>query len=148
MLPDNAFYLFKNGTINGITWTGSASGYSSYTINSSGIHVGAYIWSGVSGSGSSSVITYADLRGFKHLGFVYNEIKVLNGTCPNIRAYPNYVSTPSDGAGPWTTIYDLSAIPDLSNQLIMIQSGHVSKSSTSGVVDSDLNVTAVWVTRD
>ena len=146
-LPDNAFYLFKSGTINGITWTGSADGYSSYTINSSGINVRAYLWNGVSGSGSSSVITYVDLRGFKHVGFTYNEYKTVSATAPNIRVYPNYVSL-STGTGSRTAIYDLSAIPDLSNQLIMIQSGHVSKSSTSGVVDSVLTVTAVWATRD
>lgn len=147
-LPDNAFYLFKSGSINGVSWSGTSEGYSSYSINSSGINVRGYLWNGVSGTGSASVNAYVDLRGFKHLGFTYSEIKVVNGTCPNIRAYPNYVSTPSDGNGPWTTIYDLSAIPDLSNQRIMIQSGHVSKTSTSGVVDSVINVTAVWATRD
>ena len=147
LVPDNAFYLFQNGLINGITWTGSYEGYSSYEINTH-IRVRGYIWNGVSGTGSSSVITYVDLRGFKRLHFLYTTIKVVNGTCPNIRAYPNYVSTPFEGSGPWEAVYDLSAIPDLSNLRIMIQSGHVSKTSTSGVVDSELVVTAVWATRD
>ena len=146
-VPDNAYYLFKGGSINGITWSGSYEGYSSYEINTH-IRVRGYIWNGVSGTGSSSVITYVDLRGFKHLHFLYTTIKVVNGTCPNIRAYPNYVSTPSDGSGPWEAVYDLSAIPDLSDLRIMIQSGHVSKTSTSGVIDSELVVTAVWATRD
>lgn len=147
LLPDNAYYFFKGGSINGITWTGSYEGYSSYEINTH-IRVRGYIWNGVSGTGSSSVITYVDLRGFKHLHFLYTTIKVVNGTCPNVRVYPNYVSTPSDGSGPWTTSYDLSTISDLSNVLLMIQSGHVSKTSTSGVIDSELVVTAVWATRD
>lgn len=146
-VPDNAYYLFKGGKINGITWTGGSEGYGDYEINTR-IMVGCYIWNGVSGSGSSSVITYVDLRGFKKLHFLYTTIKVVNGTCPNIRAYPNYVSTPSDGSGPWEAVYDLSAIPDLSDLRIMIQSGHVSKTSTSGVIDSELVVTAVWATRD
>lgn len=147
LLPDNAYFLFKDGTINGITWTGSYQGYSSYEITTH-IKVRGYIWNGVSGTGSSSVITYVDLRGFKRLHFLYTNISVVNGTCPNIRAYPNYVSTPSDGSGPWEAVYDLSAIPDLSDLRIMIQSGHVSKTSTSGVIDSELVVTAVWATRD
>lgn len=147
LLPNDGYYLFQNGEINGITWSGHAEGYSSYEI-SDVIKVRGYIWSGVSGTGSSSVITYVDLRGFKRLHFLYTTIKVVNGTCPNIRAYPNYVSTPSEGGGPWEAVYDLSAIPDLSNLRIMIQSGHVSKTSTSGVVDSELVVTSVWATRD
>ena len=147
MVPDNAFYLFKGGTINQISWTGTYEGYSSYEINTH-IRVRGYIWNGVSGTGSSSVVGYADLRGFKHLHFGYSTIKVVSGTAPNIRAYPNYVSTPSDGTGPWTTSYDLSAIPDLSNVRIMIQSGHISKTSTSGVVDSELVVDSIWATRD
>lgn len=147
LLPNDGYFLFKEGQINGITWTGSYEGYSSYEITTH-ISVRGYIWSGVSGTGSSSVITYVDLRGFKRLHFLYTTIKVVNGTCPNIRAYPNYVSTPSDGEGPWEAVYDLSAIPDLSNLRIMIQSGHVSKTSTSGVVDSGLVVTNIWATRD
>lgn len=146
-VPDNAYYLFKDGSINGITWSGSYEGYSSYEINTH-IKVRGYIWNGVSGTGSSSVITYVNLQGFRHLHFLYSAIKVVNGTCPNVRAYPYYVSTPSEGSGPWEAVYDLSAIPDLSNLRIMIQSGHVSKASTSGVVDSELVVTAVWATRN
>ena len=147
LLPNDGYYLFKDGEINGITWSGHAEGYSSYEI-SDVIKVRGYIWSGVSGTGSSSVITYVDLRGFKRLHFAYSSISVVDGESPNIRAYPNYVSTPSEGEGPWEAVYDLAAIPDLSNQLIMIQSGHIQKTSTSGSVDASLTVTAVWATRD
>ena len=146
-IPNNAFYIFQNGLINGITWTGTASGYSNYSITDK-IMAGGYIWSGVTGSGSSSVITYVDLRGFKHIHFAYDVIKVAGGECPNIRVYPNYVSLTSEGEGPWEAVYDLDAIPDLSNQLIMIQSGHINKDTSSGVVDSEVDVTAVWATRD
>lgn len=146
-VPDNAYYLFNGGSINGITWSGSYEGYSSYEINTH-IKVRGYIWNGVSGTGSSSVITYVNLQGFRHLHFLYSTIKVVNGTCPNVRAYPYYVSTPSEGSGPWEAVYDLSAIPDLSNLRIMIQSGHVSKTSTSGVVDSEIIVDAIWATRN
>ena len=147
LVPDNAFYLFQDGLINGVTWTGSAQGYSSYEI-SDVLKARGYIWSGVSGTGSSSIITYVDLRGFRYLHFAYSAISVLDGECPNIRACPNYVSTPSEGEGPWEAVYDLSAIPDLSNQLIMIQSGHVSKSSTSGSINASITVNAVWATRE
>lgn len=147
LVPDNAFFLFQAGAINGITWTGSYEGYSSYEINTR-IRVRGYIWNGVSGTGSSSVITYADLRGFRHLHIKYSTIKTVSGTSPNIRVYPNYVSLQSDGSGPWEAVYDLSAIPDLTSTLLMIQSGHVSKTSTSGVVDAELIVDAVWATRD
>ena len=146
-VPDNAFYLFKGGAINGITWTGSYEGYSSYEINTV-IRVRGYIWDGVSGTGSSSVITNADLRGYAKLHFKYSTIKIVNGTCPNIRVYPNYVSTPTEGDPPIVTSYDLSAIPDLTSTIVMIQSGHISKSSTSGVVDSELVITDVWATRE
>lgn len=145
VVPSDAYYLFQNGSINGITWTGSFEGYSSYEINTV-IRVRGYIWNGVSGTGSASVITYADLRGFARLHFAYSTIKIVSGHAPNIRVYPNYVSTPDEGD--LIASYDLSAIPDLSSTLIMIQSGHVSKSQTSGVVDSELVVTAVWATRD
>lgn len=145
LLPDNAYYLFKNGKINGITWTGGSDGYSSYEINTR-IRVRAYLWNGVSGSGSSSVITYVDLRGFKKVHFLVTRIMKVAGTAPNIRVHPNYVSL--QNSVPFETVYDLSAITDLSNVLLMIQSGHVSKTSTSGVIDSELIVTAVWATRD
>ena len=101
-----------------------------------------------SNTGSASIITYVDLRGFRHLHFAYDEIKVYGGNAPNIRVYPNYVSTPSEGDGPWEAVYDLSAIPDLTNQLLMIQSGHLNKQQSSGVMDSTIRVTAVWATRD
>lgn len=146
-MPSPAFYLFNNGTINGVTWTGSYSGYSSYEINTH-IRVRGYIWNGVSGTGSSSVITYADLTGYKTLHFEYDTIKVVTGTAPNIRVHPYYTSLRNDGTGPWESTYDLSTFADKSNILIMIQSGHVSKSSTSGVVDSELIVTRVWATKE
>lgn len=146
-LPDNAFYLFKDGKINNVTWTGTSSGYGSWEINTI-LKARVYIYSGVSGQGSASITTTVDLRGFKHLHFGYSTVDQVSGTAPNIRVYPNYVSIPHEGSGPWTTSYDLSAITDLSSTLIMIQSGHVSKSSTSGVVNAEIFVTSVWATRD
>ena len=146
MLPDNAYFLFKDGTINGITWTGSASGYSSYEINTV-IRARAYLWNGVTGTGSSSVITqHLDLRGFKRVHFRISYIKVYAGTAPNIRVYPNYVSL--QNSAPFETVYDLSAIPDLSDVMLMIQSGHLNKQSSSGVMDAEVQVSAVWATRD
>lgn len=147
-LPDNAYYLFKDGAINGITWTGTAQGYSSYEINTV-LKARAYLWNGVTGTGSSSIITqHQDLRGFRHVCFKYTAITVFAGECPNIRVYPNYVSTPSDGARPWVAVYDLSAIPDLSDVMLMIQSGHLNKQTSSGVQDASITVTEVWATRD
>lgn len=147
-VPDNAFYLFKGGLINNISWTGSAEGYSSYEINTV-IKARAYLWNGVTGTGSSSVITqHLDLRGFKHVHFKYSAISVYAGECPNIRVYPNYVSTPSEGEGPWIADYDLSAIPDLSDVMLMIQSGHLNKQTSSGVQNASITVTEVWATRD
>ena len=110
LLPNDAYFVFKDGKINGITWTGSASGYGSYTI-STYIMAGAYIQSGVTGSGSASVIATVDLRGFKRLHFRVSYIKVYAGTAPNIRVYPNYVSL--QNSAPFDVAYDLSAITDL-----------------------------------
>lgn len=145
-MPSPAFYLFNNGTINGITWTGSAQGYSSYEINTI-IRARAYLWNGVTGTGSSSVITQnLDLRGFKRVHFRISYIKVYAGTAPNIRVYPNYVSL--QNSAPFEVAYDLSAIPDLSDVMLMIQSGHLDKQSSSGVMDAEVQVSAVWATRD
>lgn len=145
LLPNNGYYLFRDGTINGITWTGTAQGYSDYQINTV-IHAGAYLWSGVTGTGSSSVITYVDLRGFKRVHFLVSEIKYFAGEAPNIRVYPNYVSLQQ--TAPFETVYDLSAISDLSRVLLMIQSGHLNKQTSSGVQDAGVTVSAVWATRD
>lgn len=148
LIPENAFYLFKDGLINGVSWTGSAQGYSSYEITDH-IHVRAYLWSGVTGTGSSSVITqHLDLRGFKHVHFKYSSISVYAGECPNIRVYPNYVSTPSEGEGPWIASYDLSALADLTDVMLMIQSGHLNKQTSSGVQNASITVREVWATRD
>lgn len=144
-LPDNAFYLFDGGKINNVTWTGTAQGYSSYNIDTV-IHARAYLWNGVTGTGSSSVTAYADLRGFKRVHFRVTRINVLAGTAPNIRVYPNYVSL--QNSAPFDTVYDLSAIPDLSNVPLMIQSGHLSKQSSSGVLEASVTVSAIWATRD
>lgn len=130
--------------MNGVSWTGSTSGYSSYEV-STVIGCRAYIWSGETGTGSSSVITYADLRGFTKLHFRVTSKKTVSGTAPNIRVYPNYVSL--QNSTPFEAVYDLSSIPDLSNVLIMIQSGHVSKTSSSGSVDAQISVSKVWATR-
>lgn len=146
-LPSNGYYLFRDGKINGITWTGSGSGWGSWEINTR-IRARAYIYSGETGSGSATVATTVDLRGFKHLHFIYSFIEQVSGTAPNIRVYPYYVSIPHDGSGPWATSYDLSAISNLSSVQIWIQSGHVSKSSSSGSVNSEIIVTSVWATRD
>lgn len=147
-VPDNANFLFKNGLINGVTWTGSAQGYSSYEITDH-IKARAYIWSGVTGTGSSSVITqHLDLRGYKRVHFKYSDIDYENGEAPNIRVYPNYVSLEHEGDGPWTVSYDLSALADQSDVMLMIQSGHLTKSSSSGSIDASITVTEVWVTRD
>lgn len=145
-LPDNAYYLFKDGSINGITWTGTAQGYSSYRIDTV-LGARAYLWNGVTGTGSSSVITqHLDLRGFKRVHFLVSAIAVLNGDSPNIRVYPNYVSL--QNSAPFETVYDLSAISDLSNVMLMIQSGHLNKQSSSGVMNAEVDVSAVWATRD
>lgn len=145
LLPNNGYYLFRDGTINGITWTGTAQGYSDYRIDTV-IHAGAYLWSGVTGTGSSSVITYVDLRGFKRVHFLVSEITYFAGEAPNIRVYPNYVSLQQ--TAPFEAVYDLSAISDLSRVLLMIQSGHLNKQSSSGVQDAGVTVSAVWATRD
>lgn len=146
LVPDNAFYLFQDGLINDITWTGSAQGYSSYEI-STVLKARGYIWNGVTGTGSSSIITqHLDLRGFKHIHFLVSGIDVLDGTAPNIRTYPNYVSL--QDSAPFESVYDLSAIPDLSDVMLMIQSGHVSKPSTSGSINASITVNAVWATRE
>ena len=146
LLPDNAYYLFKDGAINGITWTGTSRGYSSYHINTD-INVRAYLWNGVTGTGSSSVITrHLDLRGFKRVHFLVSGIDVYAGGAPNIRVYPNYVSL--QNSAPFEAVYDLSAIPDLSDVMLMIQSGHLNKQSSSGVMNAGVTVSAVWATRD
>lgn len=146
LLPSNGYYLFRDGAINGITWTGSAQGYSSYEINT-GLKARAYLWNGVTGTGSSSVITqHLDLRGFTKVHFLVSGIDVLNGDSPNIRVYPNYVSL--QDSAPFEAVYDLSAIPDLSDVMLMIQSGHLNKQSSSGVMNAEVAVSAVWATRD
>ena len=148
-VPDNANFLFKNGLINGVTWSGNITGYSSYEITDH-IHVRAYIWSGVTSSDSNaSVITqHLDLRGYKHIHFKYSSINYENGEAPNIRVYPNYVSLEHEGDGPWTVSYDLSALADQSDVMLMIQSGHLAKTTTSGSIDASITVKEVWVTRD
>lgn len=146
LLPDNAYFLFKDGTINGITWTGSYQGYSSYEINTV-LKARAYLWNGVTGTGSSSVITqHLDLRGFKRVHFLVSAINVYAGGAPNIRVYPNYVSL--QNSAPFEAVYDLSAISDLSDVMLMIQSGHLNKQSSSGVMNAEVAVSAVWATRD
>ena len=144
LIPNNCMYLFNGGVINGITWTGGAQGFSSYEI-STVIGCRAYIWNGETGTGSASVIAYADLRDFSQLHFRVTAQKTVAGTAPNIRVYPNYVSLQS--SAPYEAVYDLSAIPDLSNVMIMIQSGHITKSTTSGVIDAQISVSQVWATR-
>ena len=147
-IPDNAFFLFRNGLINGVTWTGSAQGYSSYEITDH-INARAYIWAGETGTGSSSVITqHLDLRGYKRVHFKYSSIHYQNGEAPNIRVYPNYVSLEHEGDGPWTVSYDLSALADQSDVMLMIQSGHIAKTSSSGSISASITVREVWVTRD
>ena len=146
LLPDNAYFLFKGGAINGITWTGSAQGYSSYEINTV-LKARAYLWNGVTGTGSSSIVTqHLDLRGFKRVHFLVSGIAVLAGQAPNIRVYPNYVSL--QNSAPFEAVYDLSAISDLSNVMLMIQSGHLNKQSSSGSINAEVVVSAVWATRD
>ena len=148
-VPDNAFFLFKSGLINGVTWSGNTTGYSSYEITDH-IKARAYIWSGVTSSDSNaSVITqHLDLRGFKRVHFKYTDIDYENGEAPNIRVYPNYVSLEHEGDGPWTVSYDLSALADPSDVMLMIQSGHLAKTTSSGSIDASITVTEVWVTRD
>lgn len=146
LLPNDGYFLFKEGQINGVTWTGSYQGYSSYEINTV-LKARAYLWNGVTGTGSSSVITqHLDLRGFKHVHFRVSGIDVYAGGAPNIRVYPNYVSL--QDTAPFEAVYDLSAIPDLSNVMLMIQSGHLNKQSSSGVMNAEVTVSAVWATRD
>ena len=148
-LPDNAYFLFQNGVINGVTWNGHTTGYASYEITDH-LYARAYIWSGVTSndSNASIVAQHLDLRGFKHVWFKYSSIHYLNGESPNIRVYPYYVSLNHDGEGPWTVSYDLSSLADLSDVRLMIQSGHVSKTSSSGSVTASISVKEVWVTRD
>lgn len=145
LIPNNCLYLFDGGAINGFTWTGTTSGYSTYTIDTV-IRCRAYIWSGETGTGSSSVTIRVDLRGFTKLHFRVSSQKTVAGTAPNIRVYPNYVSLQS--TAPYESVYDLSAIPDLSDVLIMIQSGHINKQTSSGVIDAQIDVAKVWATRD
>ena len=148
-VPDNAFFLFKNGLINGVTWNGHTTGYASYEITDH-IKARAYIWSGVtSGDSNASVVTqHLDLRGYRHVHFKYTGIDYENGEAPNIRVYPNYVSLEHEGEGPWTVSYDLSGLADLTDVMLMIQSGHLAKTTSSGSVDASITVTEVWVTRD
>lgn len=149
-VPDNAYFLFKDGLINGITWSGNYTGYASYQITDH-IHVRTYIWSGVSSDNdnNASVITqHLDLRGFKRVHFKYTSIHYENGEAPNIRVYPNYVSLDHDGEGPWTVSYDLSALADPTDVMLMIQSGHLKKTTTSGSIEASITVKEVWVTRD
>ena len=148
-VPDNAFFLFKNGLINGVTWNGHTTGYASYDIDDR-LHARAYIWSGVTSSDSNaSIVTqHLDLRGYKHVHFKYTGIDYENGEAPNIRVYPNYVSLEHEGEGPWTVSYDLSALADQSDVMLMIQSGHLAKTTSSGSIDASITVREVWVTRD
>lgn len=148
-VPDNAFFLFQNGLINGVTWTGTITGYSSYEITDH-IKARAYIWSGVTSNDSNaSVVTqHLDLRGYRHVHFRYTDIDYENGDAPNIRVYPNYVSLEHEGDGPWTVSYDLSALADLTDVMLMIQSGHLAKTTSGGSIDASITVTEVWVTRD
>lgn len=146
LLPINGYYLFRDGTINGITWTGTAQGYSSYEINTV-LKARAYLWNGVTGTGSSSIVTqHLDLRGFNKVHFLVSGIDVYAGEAPNIRVYPNYVSL--QDSAPFEAVYDLSAIPDLSDVMLMIQSGHLNKQSSSGAMNAEVVVSAVWATRD
>lgn len=144
LIPNTGEYLFRDGLINGIEWTPSTSGYSSCEINTV-LKVRAYMWEGITGTGSASIAGYADLTGFKKLHFAVSGISVLNGDSPNLRVYPNYVSL--QNAAPFEAVYDLSAIPDLSNTLIMIQSGHLNKQQSSGRMDASITVSAIWATR-
>ena len=148
-VPDNAFFLFKNGLINGVTWNGHTTGYASYEITDH-LYARAYIWSGVTSSDSNaSIVTqHLDLRGFKRIHFKYSSINYENGEAPNIRVYPNYVSLEHEGEGPWTVSYDLSALADQSDVMLMIQSGHLAKTTTSGSIDASITVKEVWVTRN